>query len=87
MSPLGYPQDVRAPLVLLAHDRDDPVIPIGESRRLRDALAGRSGARCTEFTMFTHMDPTKVRLNLLPLLRELGRFYLAMYPVFRRAAA
>ena len=38
--PLHYLRDIRAPLIVLLHDRDDPVIPVGESRRLRDALAG-----------------------------------------------
>jgi dienelactone hydrolase len=87
MSPLDYLPDLHAPLVVLMHDRDDPVIPLGESMRLRSALAGRAGVHFTEFVMFKHLDPTKVRLHLLPLLRELGRFYLALYPVFRRATA
>jgi dienelactone hydrolase len=86
MSPLRYLPDLHAPLVVLMHDRDDSVIPIEESKRLRDALIGRSGVRYTEFVMFKHLDPTKVQLHLFPLLRELGRFYLALYPVFRRAA-
>ena len=41
--------------------------------------------RYTEFTMFKHLDPTKVRLPLVALARELGKFYLFVYPVFRRA--
>jgi dienelactone hydrolase len=86
MSPLAYLPDLHAPLVVLMHDRDDSVIPMEESARLRDALAGRAGVRYTEFVMFKHLDLTKVRLHLLPLLRELGRFSLALYPVFRRAA-
>lgn len=69
------------------HDHDDPVIPMSESVRLRDALAGRAGVHYTEFVMFKHLDPTKVRLHLLPLLRELGRFYLALYAVFRQVEA
>jgi dienelactone hydrolase len=85
MSPLDYLPDLHAPLVVLMHDRDDPVIPQAESLRLREALAGRAGVHYTEFVMFKHLDPTKVHLHLLPLLRELGRFYFALYPVFRRA--
>lgn len=85
MSPIGYLRDIRTPLIVLAHDRDDQVIPIGESRRLRAALSGRAGVRYTEFTMFKHLDPTKVRLPLIALARELGKFYLSVYPVFRRA--
>jgi dipeptidyl aminopeptidase/acylaminoacyl peptidase len=84
VSPIGYLRDIRAPLILLAHDRDDGVIPIGESRRLRAALSGRPGVRYTEFTMFKHLDPAKVRLPLIALARELGKFYRSVYPVFRQ---
>jgi len=41
----------------------------------------------TEFTLFQHMDPTKGRLSRLGLMRQLGRFYRAIYPVFRQAVA
>lgn len=85
MSPEEYLADIRAPLIVLAHDRDDRVIPISESRRLRAALAGRSGLRYTEFTMFKHLDPTKVRLSRFALMRELAKFYRSVYAVFRQA--
>jgi hypothetical protein len=85
MSPIEYLDDIHAPLILLAHDRDDQVIPIGESQRLRVAFPKRARVRYTEFTMFKHLDPTKVRLPLIALARELGKFYLSVYPVFRRA--
>ena len=87
LSPLQYVQDLRAPLLVVLHDRDDVVIPVGESRRLWAALAGRAGVSYTEFTLFQHMDPTKGRLSPLGLLRQLGKFYHAVYPVFRLAAA
>ena len=74
-------------MIGLLHDRPDLVIPVGESRHLWSALGGRPGVRYTEFTMFDHMDPTKVRLPLVRLCRELGKFYLALYPVFRRTEA
>jgi hypothetical protein len=61
------------------------VITIGESRRLRATFDGRPGLRYTEFTMFKHLDPTKVRLPLVALVREMGKFYLSVYPMFRRA--
>lgn len=85
MSPLGYLPDIHAPLLLLAHDHDDSVIPIAESRRLTAALAGRAGVRYTEFKMFKHLDPTKVRLPPVALVRELVKFYRFVYPVFRQA--
>ena len=87
MSPIGYLADIRAPLIILAHDRDDQVIPIGESRRLRAALSGRAGVRYTEFTMFKHLDPAKVRLPPVALARELGKFYRSVSPIFRYAVA
>ena len=87
MSPLSCLPDLHAPLLVLMHDLDDPVIPIGESKQLWAALAGRPGLRCIEFTMFKHLDPTKVKLHVPQLLRELARFYLALYPIFRRAVA
>jgi dienelactone hydrolase len=86
MSPLSYLPKLKAPLLVLMHDRDDPVIPIAESKLLRGALANWAGLRYTEFTMFKHMDPTKVHLHILPLLRELTRFYRSLYPMFRQAA-
>jgi hypothetical protein len=69
------------------HDRDDAVISVGESRRLKEALAGRAGVSYTEFTLFQHMDPSTGRRSPLGLLRQLGLFYRAVYPLFRLAAA
>lgn len=86
MSPVGYLSDVRASLVIVAHDIDDQVIPIGESRRLVAAFDGRGGVRHTEFTMFKHLDPTKVKLPPVAMARELARFLRAVYPLFRQAA-
>jgi dienelactone hydrolase len=85
MSPVHYLSDLRAPLIVLLHDREDPVIPVAESRQLRDVLAGRSGLHYTEFTVFKHLDPTKGKPALVPLLRELVRFGHAIYPLFLRA--
>jgi dienelactone hydrolase len=86
MSPTEYLHDVRAPLIVIMHDRDDPVIPVGESRRLRAALGRRAGVRYTEFTVFKHLDPTRGKPSPLPLAWELGRFCRAVYPMFRRTA-
>jgi hypothetical protein len=85
MSPLAYLQNLHAPLILLIHDRDDPVIPLGETERINTALAGRSGIHYVIFSMFKHLDPGKVRLPPLVLLRELGRFYMAVYLMVRKA--
>jgi hypothetical protein len=85
LSPLTALHDLRAPLVVLAHDRDDAVVPIGESRRLAAALTGRPGVHYTEFRMFKHLDPTKVQLPIFALARELAKFVRAVYPIFRAA--
>jgi dienelactone hydrolase len=86
MSPLDHLREITTPLLVLVHDRDDHVIPFGESELLWAALAGRPGVRCTELTMFRHLDPTKVKLGLVPLARELARFAATLYPIFRRTA-
>jgi hypothetical protein len=36
---------------------------------------------------FQHLDPIKGKLPLLRLLRELGKFFVAMYPLFQQAVA
>jgi dipeptidyl aminopeptidase/acylaminoacyl peptidase len=87
LSPTRYLADVGAPLVVVAHDRDDAVVPIAESRQMRSALAGRSGLHYTEMGMFQHMDPAKRRVDPLTLVRELAKFYLMVYPVYRLAVS
>jgi len=79
--------DIKAALILVGHDRDDLVIPVGESRRLACALSARDGAHYTEYAMFQHADPTKRKLSPLRLAIELRKFYLSLYPMFRQAVA
>jgi hypothetical protein len=98
LSPMNYLKDVRAPLIILLHDRGDQVIPVGESRRLCSALAGprdapkgspplgAAGVRYTEM-QFQHLDPVKGKLPLFRLVWEFGKFFLAVYPMFRQAVA
>ena len=85
LSPVNYLKDIHAPLIVLLHDRGDQVIPVGESRRLYAALAGHAGAHYTEME-FQHLDPVKGKLPLSRLVRELGKFFRAVYPMFRQAA-
>ena len=87
MSPATYVQDIRAPLIILLHDGEDPVIPVSESRHLREAFGGRAGVHYTEFTVFRHLDPTKGKPRPLPLARELLRFAHAINPLFQRVVA
>jgi hypothetical protein len=86
LSPLAYVEALRAPLITFGHDRDDLVIPVGESRRLLAALSGRSDVHYTEFGLFQHADPTKRKLSPLRLLSELAKFYRFVYPLHRLAA-
>lgn len=86
LSPLEYLTGLHTPLLVLLHDRGDGVIPVGESRRLAAALAGHAGVHYTEME-FQHMDPVKGKLPLLRLVRELGKFFAALYPLFRQAVA
>jgi dienelactone hydrolase len=86
LSPMNYLNDIHAPLMILLHDRGDQVIPVGESRRLHSTLAGHAGVQYTEM-QFQHLDPVKARLPLFRLVRELGKFFVAVYPLFRRATA
>ena len=43
--------------VFIIHDRGDAFIPYVESRRLRDALAGRDDVHFTEVSLFEHVEP------------------------------
>jgi dienelactone hydrolase len=86
LSPMNYLKDIHAPLIVLLHDRRDQVIPVGESRRLRSALAGHAGVHYTEM-LFQHLDPVKGKLPLVRLVQQLGKFFRAVYPLFRQAVA
>lgn len=86
LSPLHYLKDLHAPLIVLLHDRGDQVIPVGESRRLRSALAAHVGVHYTEM-LFQHLDPVKGKLPLFRLVQQLGKFFRAVYPLFRQAVA
>ncbi len=86
LSPMNYLKDIHAPLIVLLHDRWDQVVPVGESRRLRSALAGHVGVHYTEM-LFQNLDPVKGKLPLFRLVRELGKFFLAVYPLFLQAVA
>lgn len=86
LSPISHIRGLRAPLVVLLHDRDDGVIPVGESRLLHRALSDHVGVHYTEFTAFRHLDPSKGNASPIALGREFLRFGRAIYPFFARAA-
>jgi dipeptidyl aminopeptidase/acylaminoacyl peptidase len=81
MSPINYLKDIHAPLVQILHDIGDQVIPIGESKRMLSALDGRAGVGYTEM-QFSHLDPVKGKLPFFRLIREFGKFFRAMVPLF-----
>ena len=45
--------------VMIAHDREDNLVPVEESRRLADALSNRGNVKLTEFSFFSHVTPDK----------------------------
>jgi dienelactone hydrolase len=79
MSPVNYVQNIQSPLIILLHDRGDTLIPVGESRRLRDILQSHAGFRYKEL-QFQHLNPAK--LPVFRLVRELAKFYTALYRLF-----
>jgi hypothetical protein len=81
LSPMNYIQDIHAPSIVMLHDRGDQVIPVQESRQLFEALQPHGSARYTEM-QFQHLDPVKGKLPLPRLAQELGKFFLAVYPIF-----
>lgn len=85
MSPLAHLDAVRARRIILMHDRFDHVIPVGESRRLSAALADRPGVVYTELFMRHLKMPNE--FSPLRIARELARFYVAWYPLFRETEA
>ncbi len=56
LSPEGVLADLKAELYII-HDRGDEYIPYVESRRMRDALAGRKDVHFTEVSLFEHVEP------------------------------
>jgi hypothetical protein len=85
MSPLTHLAGIRARRIVLMHDRLDHVIPVGESRRLAAALAGRRGVTYTELFMQHLRMPSE--FSPWRIVRELVRFFVAWYPLFRETAA
>jgi hypothetical protein len=85
MSQLAHLDAIRARRIILMHDRFDHVVPVGESRQLRAALAGRPGVVYTELFMRHLKMPNE--FTPLRIVRELIRFLRAWYPLFRETEA
>lgn len=73
--------------LLIMHDVGDPLIPVGESRRLVETLRsqGRQNMRYTETEIFEHVRPG-ADLQLWPLVKGATKLYLHMYGILRIAA-
>jgi dienelactone hydrolase len=81
VSPGTYVQDIQVP-VLIMHDRNDTLVPVEESRRLRDALKGRANVYYTEFSFFEHMDPTRP-VSKLTFVRDIFKLFLHMQKMLK----
>ena len=86
ISPSNYIGDYRNRLLLM-HDVGDPLIPVGESRRLAATLEaqGREDWRYTETEIFEHVRPG-ADLQLWPLVKGASKLYAHMYGILRMAA-
>ena len=84
ISPSTYVGSLKARLMIL-HDRDDPLVPAAESRRLASALEQRGDLRYTELLAFEHVRPSsgsggwelakegfKLSRHMYGLVREAG---------------
>ncbi len=85
ISPSVHLSGVRARLLIM-HDVGDPLIPVGESRRLVKTLqeAGREDLRYTETAIFDHVRPGGDR-NLWELTKGASKLYRHMYGIIRLA--
>lgn len=83
VDPVGVAGDVRAAVVTIGHDRDDLVVPFGESQRLFAALPRGAEVSLTEFHLFQHADPTKRKMAKVTLVRELWKFVRFCGPALR----
>ena len=70
--------------VLIAHDREDDLVPSEESRRLADALSERGNFHYTEFSFFSHVTPNK-RVAPLTFVKESFKLFRYAYSIIRVA--
>ena len=81
ISPSTHIGDLKAQM-LIAHDREDNLVPAEESRRLADALSGRGRMRHTEFSFFSHVTPDK-RVGPFTFMREAFKLFRHTYSIIR----
>lgn len=82
LDPRPHLQAVHVP-VLVAHGRDDRLIPFSESLRLADALPAATLRRLTVTALFQHSGGTQSGLGPIGLARESARFMMLLRSVLR----
>ena len=82
ISPASYVQDIRAKLLVM-HDRNDPLVPAAESRRLVEASRDRIRVRYTELLAFDHITPSEGGIRTV--LGQAAQLYPHMYEIIRIA--
>ena len=83
VSPSAHVDNLKA-RVLIAHDREDTLVPVEESRRLADALSARKGIHYTEFSFFSHVTPNK-KVPPLTFAKEAFKLFRYVYSFIRVA--
>lgn len=68
--------------VLIAHDREDDLVPAEESRRLADSLSPRGDFSHTQFSFFSHVTPNK-RVGPSTFVREALKLFRYTYSIVR----
>ncbi|MFQ6027793.1 MAG: alpha/beta hydrolase family protein [Dehalococcoidia bacterium] len=83
ISPKAHLEGLEARLLIL-HDQGDPLIPVGESRRLAEALQSRGNFKYTETQVFDHVRPGSGG-SLWGLAKEGFKLFRHMYTIIRLA--
>jgi dipeptidyl aminopeptidase/acylaminoacyl peptidase len=83
VSPVHHVSQIRSP-VLIMHDEEDSLVPSEESRRLAEALEGRTEVRYTEFKLFRHVTPDRP-LGIVSTASELFKLFRHIYSIVRLA--
>ena len=81
ISPKTGIDNLRAKLLIM-HDREDTLVPANESRSLFDAVDGRVDTYYTEFSFFSHVDPTE-QVGPVTFVREGFNLFLHLYNLMR----
>ena len=70
--------------LLIAHDREDDLVPSEESKRLADAVSERGDLHYTEFSFFSHVTPDK-QVGPFTFVKEAFKLFRYTYSIIRVA--